>query len=67
MRPLSVFKGWFLSDNACQVVMFIMVYLAFRKHRDLNSTLLTIFYRDGIFYFICLSSRFRRFLHFPSG
>ncbi|KAJ3532515.1 hypothetical protein NMY22_g7710 [Coprinellus aureogranulatus] len=37
------------------IVMFIMMYLAFRKHRDLNSALLTIFYRDGIFYFICLS------------
>jgi hypothetical protein len=35
--------------------MFIMVYLALRKHRDLNSTLLTIFYRDGVFYFVILS------------
>jgi hypothetical protein len=47
------------------VVMFIMMYLAFRKHRDLNSPLLTMFYRDGIFYFVCLSgmlasSRFNR-------
>jgi hypothetical protein len=37
------------------VVMFIMMYLAFRKHRDLNSALLTVFYRDGIFYFVVLS------------
>ncbi|TEB38094.1 hypothetical protein FA13DRAFT_723060 [Coprinellus micaceus] len=37
------------------IVMFIMMYLAFRKHRDLNSPLLTMFYRDGIFYFVCLS------------
>ncbi|KAJ2930412.1 hypothetical protein H1R20_g6695, partial [Candolleomyces eurysporus] len=37
------------------IVMFIMIYIAFRKHRNFNSALLTIFYRDGIFYFICLS------------
>jgi hypothetical protein len=35
--------------------MFIMMYIAFRKHKNFNSTLLSVFYRDGIFYFICLS------------
>ncbi|RXW23630.1 hypothetical protein EST38_g2234 [Candolleomyces aberdarensis] len=38
------------------IVMFIMMYIAFRKHRNFNSTLLSVFYRDGIFYFICLSA-----------
>ncbi|KAF6751509.1 hypothetical protein DFP72DRAFT_475194 [Ephemerocybe angulata] len=38
------------------IVMFIMMYIAFRKHRNFNSALLTVFYRDGIFYFICLSA-----------
>ncbi|KAJ3544911.1 hypothetical protein NMY22_g2627 [Coprinellus aureogranulatus] len=37
------------------VVMFMMIFIAFKKHRHSNSPLLTIFYRDGIFYFICLS------------
>lgn len=34
------------------IVMTIMMFLVVRKHRDLNSTLLTTFYRDGIFYFV---------------
>lgn len=38
------------------IVMFIMMYIAFRKHRNINNALITIFYRDGIFYFICLSA-----------
>ena len=38
--------------------MFIMIYIAFRKHRNFNSALLTVFYRDGIFYFICLSGAY---------
>lgn len=37
------------------VVMLIMMFIAYRKHRNFNSALLTVFYRDGIFYFICLS------------
>ncbi|KAF5318385.1 hypothetical protein D9611_013920 [Ephemerocybe angulata] len=35
--------------------MLIMVVIAYRVHRGLNSKLLTAFYRDGIFYFICLA------------
>lgn len=38
------------------IVMLIMVWIAFQKHRNLNSALLKIFYRDGVFYFICLSA-----------
>ncbi|KAF6751031.1 hypothetical protein DFP72DRAFT_909101 [Ephemerocybe angulata] len=37
------------------IVMIIMIFLALRKHRGLDSKLLQIFYRDGIFYFISLS------------
>ncbi|KAF6761955.1 hypothetical protein DFP72DRAFT_1061244 [Ephemerocybe angulata] len=37
------------------VTMCIMGWLAYSKHRTFNSTLLKIFYRDGIFYFVCLS------------
>ncbi|KAF5334409.1 hypothetical protein D9611_013549 [Ephemerocybe angulata] len=37
------------------VVMAIMIYSAFRKHRGARSGLLTLFYRDGVVYFICLS------------
>ncbi|KAF6761761.1 hypothetical protein DFP72DRAFT_630039 [Ephemerocybe angulata] len=36
--------------------MVIMVVIAYRVHRGLNSKLLTAFYRDGIFYFICLAA-----------
>ncbi|TEB32172.1 hypothetical protein FA13DRAFT_287702 [Coprinellus micaceus] len=38
------------------VVMLMMMYIAFLKHRDLNNALMMIFYRDGIFYFICISA-----------
>ncbi|KAF5334391.1 hypothetical protein D9611_013555 [Ephemerocybe angulata] len=38
------------------IVMLIMVWIAFQKQRNFNSALLTIFYRDGVFYFICLSA-----------
>ncbi|KAF5319822.1 hypothetical protein D9611_012856 [Ephemerocybe angulata] len=37
------------------VTMCIMAWIAYSKHRTFNSTLVKIFYRDGIFYFICLS------------
>ncbi|KAF6751014.1 hypothetical protein DFP72DRAFT_1138541 [Ephemerocybe angulata] len=38
------------------IIMVIMIYMAFRKHRGLNlSPLLATFYRDGVFYFVCLS------------
>ncbi|KAF6751017.1 hypothetical protein DFP72DRAFT_851263 [Ephemerocybe angulata] len=36
-------------------IMVIMVYIAHRKYRRLNSNLLKLFYRDGILYFLCLS------------
>ncbi|KAF6748913.1 hypothetical protein DFP72DRAFT_914933 [Ephemerocybe angulata] len=39
------------------VVMLIMVYTALREHRKVSeSAILKVFYRDGIFYFICLSA-----------
>lgn len=37
------------------VVMAMMVYLAFMKHKHLDSNLLRVFYQDGVFYFILLS------------
>ncbi|KAF5334379.1 hypothetical protein D9611_013559 [Ephemerocybe angulata] len=38
------------------IVMLIMVCIAFKKQGNFNSALVTTFYRDGIFYFICLSA-----------
>ncbi|KAF6745477.1 hypothetical protein DFP72DRAFT_925829 [Ephemerocybe angulata] len=38
------------------IAMLSMVYIAVRKHRNLNSGLIIVFYQDGIFYFICLSA-----------
>ncbi|KAF6760991.1 hypothetical protein DFP72DRAFT_1166027 [Ephemerocybe angulata] len=40
------------------VVMFIMMWIAVRKHRAFNNRnpLLTVFYQDGVFYFITLSA-----------
>lgn len=35
--------------------MAIMVLVAYRQHRGFDSRLLTTFYRDGIFYFVCLA------------
>lgn len=35
--------------------MLIMVYIAYSKHKGVNSTLLRVFYRDGVYYFACLS------------
>ncbi|KAF5318408.1 hypothetical protein D9611_013919 [Ephemerocybe angulata] len=35
--------------------MVIMVFIAYREHRGLNSRLLTVFYQDGIYYFIVLA------------
>lgn len=37
------------------VVMLVMVYLARSKHKGINSTLFAVFYRDGLYYFACLS------------
>ena len=37
------------------VVMGMMIYFVFTKHRNFNSALLTIFYRDGIFYFLAIT------------
>ncbi|KAF6761342.1 hypothetical protein DFP72DRAFT_1090434 [Ephemerocybe angulata] len=36
--------------------MAIMVYIARRRYRDFESSLISLFYRDGILYFICLST-----------
>ncbi|TEB32197.1 hypothetical protein FA13DRAFT_288946 [Coprinellus micaceus] len=37
------------------IVMGMMIYFVFTKHRNFNSALLTIFYRDGIFYFLAIT------------
>ncbi|KAJ3549687.1 hypothetical protein NMY22_g780 [Coprinellus aureogranulatus] len=36
-------------------VMAIMIYYAIRRHRGTGTSLLTVFYRDGVFYFAVLS------------
>lgn len=47
-------------SNQCHVflpgVMLIMVYIGYSKHKGYDSALLRMFYRDGVFYFACLSS-----------
>ncbi|KAJ2919788.1 hypothetical protein MD484_g516, partial [Candolleomyces efflorescens] len=37
------------------VVMLIMIYIAYQEYWEAKGSLLTIFYRDGISYFVCLS------------
>jgi hypothetical protein len=49
------YPGYGLTDVA--VIMGIMMVLAFLKHRNLKSNLLRVFYRDGIYYFVLLSSQ----------
>lgn len=42
--------------SSITVIMLIMAYLAHRRHRGLKSEILSVFYRDGVTYFICLSA-----------
>jgi hypothetical protein len=49
-----------LCDNPVDfdviVIMLAMLYIMFRKYRDLKtSSLVSIIYRDGLVYFVCLS------------
>ncbi|KAJ2912545.1 hypothetical protein MD484_g7865, partial [Candolleomyces efflorescens] len=37
------------------VVLLVMVYLGLKKHRQMRSPLITIFYRDGIVFFMALA------------
>jgi hypothetical protein len=37
------------------VAMFYMFYFTFRKYRTFNNSLIIMFHRDGIFYFVSLS------------
>lgn len=54
---LTLLAGVFTALLASVIIaMLIMMFVAYRKHRGLNSTLLQVFYRDGVFYFICLSA-----------
>lgn len=62
---LSGSFGLILTSLA--TVMFIMMFIAVRKHRDLNSSLLRVFYRDGIFYFVVLSALATAVIAGPSG
>lgn len=50
--------GWAFAGILANVAaaMVIMAYLAFVKHRGMKSRLLTVFYRDGVFYFVCLAA-----------
>ncbi|RXW23631.1 hypothetical protein EST38_g2233 [Candolleomyces aberdarensis] len=51
--------GAMFSLTLCSVaiVMFIMVYITFREYyQNFSCSLLTVFYRDGLFYFFSLSA-----------
>ena len=41
------------------VAMLSMVYLMLRRYRHLKSSLVHVFYHDGLVYFVCLSGRSR--------
>jgi hypothetical protein len=43
------------------VVMSIMMIIAYKEYRNYTNSLLTVFYRDGIFYFVCLSGEYLPF------
>ncbi|KAF5325647.1 hypothetical protein D9611_000315 [Ephemerocybe angulata] len=54
---LTLLAGVYIALLASVIIaVLIMMFVAYRKHRGLNSTLLQVFYRDGVFYFICLSA-----------
>ncbi|TEB31068.1 hypothetical protein FA13DRAFT_479047 [Coprinellus micaceus] len=36
-------------------IMSIMIFFVYQRHRHLKTKLLSVFYRDGVFYFVCLS------------
>lgn len=54
-RNTLIGTAFALLLGSITVVMGIMVFLAHQKHRGLRSELVSVFYRDGISYFICLS------------
>ncbi|KAJ3545573.1 hypothetical protein NMY22_g2379 [Coprinellus aureogranulatus] len=56
-----------LMLGSVTTVMSIMIFLAFRRHRNLETTLLSVFYRDGVFYFVFLSSKQTGILHILHG
>jgi hypothetical protein len=58
-RFVSIFirqAMWNPFDFDVVVIMLAMLYIMFRKYRDLKtSSLVSIIYRDGLVYFVCLS------------
>ncbi|KAJ3535156.1 hypothetical protein NMY22_g6617 [Coprinellus aureogranulatus] len=55
VRSLPVFSTKLTQPHFLPAVMCIMMYIAFKKHRHFSSPLLSVFYSDGVFYFISLS------------
>ncbi|KAF6753322.1 hypothetical protein DFP72DRAFT_902745 [Ephemerocybe angulata] len=45
-----------LSLASTIAIMAIMVYISRRQYRDFESSLISLFFRDGVLYFICLST-----------
>ncbi|KAJ3502400.1 hypothetical protein NMY22_g18598 [Coprinellus aureogranulatus] len=57
VRSLPVFSTKLTQPHSLPAVMCIMMYIAFKKHRHFSSPLLSVFYSDGVFYFISLSGQ----------
>ncbi|KAJ2930375.1 hypothetical protein H1R20_g6721, partial [Candolleomyces eurysporus] len=53
-RLFAVVFALFLA-GVC-VVMFTMLIILFLKYKSVNSSLVSVFFRDGAFYFVCLSA-----------
>jgi hypothetical protein len=43
--------------NVMPVVLGVTFYILLKKHWETRSPMLTLFYRDGVFYFIALASK----------
>ncbi|RXW18630.1 hypothetical protein EST38_g7224 [Candolleomyces aberdarensis] len=53
-RLFAVVFALFLA-GVC-VVMFTMLIILFLKYKSVNSSLVSVFFRDGAFYFVCLGA-----------
>jgi hypothetical protein len=47
-----------LTSDFRKVVMTITLWLGYKKFKTTNSPLFYVFYRDGAFYFVALTSTF---------
>lgn len=53
---IFVCGSYILVLASLTIIMFIMIYTAIRDHREVNSGLMRVFCRDGVFFYICLST-----------